>query len=493
MNRTPLDIARERRRRPRTAHDRPRFREAPAGSIPVGFAPRERRGRTRRPGPLARLVNRWWTRLLQAVYAGSLSEQEAQYEEGSAGRDYLWNTIGTAIWGCTFPVLTVVATQLAGVEGAGMFSMAFAVGTLLMIASDYGVRNYQVSDIEETSSFASYQVNRWLTAALALVAGALYCAVRGYDASMTAICAGVFAYKAVDGVADVYEGRLQQADKLYLAGISQALRSVLAVAAFSALLFVTRSLEAASIAMAAAAVATLALVTVPLALLETDKSRRADAREVARLFTQGFPLFCALFLFNLIESMPKFVMESAIAYENQLYFNALYFPAQGILLATGFIYKPQLVRLAGIWANPRKRRRFDIIVAAVVGVVVLISVATGVFMGWLGIPLMSFMYGLDFEQFRPLAYLMVAAGGVTAAIDFLYAIVTVLRRQGDVIRLYLIAFAASIAAPLALVNLFGLAGAVASYLLVMVLLLGLLIWQYAEIRRDITRRSDPFA
>ena len=490
-----LDKIRARReaRAAARAVGKPSYRTAPEGAMPLRETAARKPRRQHAPGPVARLVNRWWTRLLEAIYQGSLSEQEAQYAEGSASRDYLWNTVGTSIWGFTFPLLTVVATQLAGVEGAGMFSMAFVVGTLLMIASNYGIRNYQVSDIEEANSFSSYQVNRWLTGIAALVAGCAYCAVRGYDASMTTICLGVFVYKVIDGIADVYEGRLQQADKLYLAGISQALRSVAAVAVFSAALFVTRSLEISSIAMAVAALATFVLVTVPLALLETAKSRRPSTREVARLFTQGFPLFCALFMFNLIESMPKFVMESAIAYENQLYFNALYFPAQGILLATGFIYKPQLVRLASIWANPRKRRRFDLIIAAVVGGVVLISAASALFMGSVGIPLMSFMYGVDFEQFRPLAFLMVAAGGVTAVIDFLYAIITVLRRQGDVIRLYLIAFAASVVLPLILVNLFGLAGAVASYLAVMLALLALLIWQYALIRREITRRADPFA
>ena len=163
------------------------------------------------------------------------------------------------------------------------------------------------------------------------------------------------------------------------------------------------------------------------------------------------------------------------------------------MLATGFIYKPQLVRLASIWANPRKRRRFDIIMGAVMAVILVITGVTAAFMGTIGLPLMSFMYGLDFEQFRPLAYLMVAAGGVTAAIDFLYAIVTVLRRQGDVMRLYLIAFAASVALPLILVNLFALTGAVVSYLAVMVLLLGLLIWQYVNIRLEISRSRDPFA
>lgn len=491
---SPLDKIRVRKeaRDAARAVGRPRYRQAPEGSVPIGTA-RRTPSSAHTPGPVARLVNRWWTRLLQAVYAGSLSEQEARYEEGSAGRDYLWNTLGTAIWGCSFPVLTVVATQLAGAEGAGMFSMAFVVGTLLMIAANFGVRNYQVSDIDEANSFSSYQAHRWMTGILALIAGVLYCSLRAYDASMTTICLGVFVYKIVDGIADVYEGRLQQADKLYLAGISQALRSVAVIVAFTVLLFVTRSLEVAAIGMGIVAVASLVLVSIPLTLFETDKSRRMDTREVMRLFRQGTPLFAALFVFNLIESMPKFAMEGTLPYENQLYFNALYFPAQGILLTIGFIYKPQLVRLAGIWANPRKRARFDLVIAAVMAVIVVLSLAVGVLMGTVGIPFMSFMYGLDFEQFRPLSYLMVAAGGVTAAIDFLYAIVTVLRRQGDVMRLYLISFAAAIVLPWALVNLFGLTGAVVSYLMVMTLLLGLLIWQYALIRRQIARDRDPFA
>ena len=93
------------------------------------------------------------------------------------------------------------------------------------------------------------------------------------------------------------------------------------------------------------------------------------------------------------------------------------------------MYKPQLLRLANIWANPRRRKRFDLIVLAMVGVICALTAGTLVFMGWIGIPVMGFMYGIDFEKFRALAYLMIAAGGVSAAIDFLYAIITVLRHQ----------------------------------------------------------------
>ena len=478
----PLDCLRE---KVRDLHAR---RDAATPGRTRGAAPAKRE-----PGPLSRLANAWWTRLIESVYDGGLSAQEAEYESGETRRDYLWNTVGVGAWGMVFPVLTVVATQLAGTEQAGRFSMAFAAGTLLMFLSNYGVRNFQVSDIDEHSSFASYQVNRWITSILALVVGLLYCTIRDYGPSMLMLSMGVYVYKVVDGLADVYEGRLQQADKLYLAGISQALRSVAAMAAFSALLLLTRSTAIAAVGMAVTAVATLILVSIPLALLETEPSRPWKMDEVGGLFRHCFPLFSALFLFNLIESLPKFAMEGMLSYDNQLYFNALFFPAQGILLAAGFMYKPQLLRLANIWSNPRRRKRFDLIVLAMVGVIALITAGTLLFMGWLGIPVMSFMYGVDFEKYRTAAYLMIAAGGVSAAIDFLYAIITVLRHQESATKPYLMTFAFALVVPTALIWVMGLGGAVIGYLASMVLLLVLLTMEYYRIRLNLSQRSrSPF-
>lgn len=478
----PLDCLRE---KVRDLHTR---RDAATPGRSRGAAPAKRE-----PGPLSRLANAWWTRLIESVYDGGLSAQEAEYESGETRRDYLWNTVGVGAWGMVFPVLTVVATQLAGTEQAGRFSMAFAAGTLLMFLTNYGVRNFQVSDIDEHSSFASYQVNRWITSILALVVGLLYCTIRDYGPSMLMLSMGVYAYKVVDGLADVYEGRLQQADKLYLAGISQALRSVAAMAAFSALLLLTRSTAIAAVGMAVAAVATLILISIPLALLETEPSRPWKMDEVGGLFRHCFPLFSSLFLFNLIESLPKFAMEGMLSYDNQLYFNALFFPAQGILLAAGFMYKPQLLRLANIWSNPRRRKRFDLIVLAMVGVIALITAGTLLFMGWLGIPVMSFMYGLDFERYRTAAYLMIAAGGVSAAIDFLYAIITVLRHQESATKPYLMTFAFALVVPTALIWVMGLGGAVIGYLASMVLLLVLLVMEYYRIRLNLSQRNrSPF-
>ena len=321
-----------------------------------------------------------------------------------------------------------------------------------------------------------------------LVVGWIYCSIRGYAGEMFTISMGVYVYKMVDGLADVYEGRLQQKDKLYLAGISQAFRSVLVLVVFSVVLFITRSVSVSCIAMAIAAGVSFIVLTLPLAIWETPTSARASFDSVVALFKQCAPLFVALFLYSLIDNMPKFVMEGVLSYDNQLYYNVLYFPAMGILLTAQLIYKPMLVKMAAVWADPEKRKRFDMIIVVIVAVIVGITVVMALIMGWIGITVMSFLYGVNFEQFRGLVFIM-----LTACIDFLSQVVTVLRQQRTVTKLYLITFGFSLFVPILLVNFTGLPGAVIGYLIVMCILLVLLVWEYGKVRMALAERDKQAA
>ena len=461
----------------------------PTEAMPRGkHGKRSRNGKPRKKSFVTRKVEAWCSRVLGAVSGDGLAEQEAEYASGRTTRDYVWNTVGVGLWGMVFPVLTIVVTQLAGAEQAGMFSLAFVTALLLMFVGNYGVRNFQASDLDEEYSFADYQANRVLTVVIMLVAGITYCKFRGYTDQMWLMSLGVYLYKAVDALADVYEGRLQQVDKLYLAGISQAFRSAAALIGFSLALLITRNVGVSSIVMAVIAALTFVVFTFPLAQLETPKSRSANAKRVIALLKQCFPLFVALFMYNLIDNMPKFVMEGALPYDNQLYYNALYFPAHAILLTSGFIYKPMLLKMANAWADPAKRKKFDLIIVVMFVIIVAITVVMAGAMSWFGLAIMSFLYGIDFEQYRGLCFVMLAAGGVTAGIEFLYQVITVLRRQRAVTKLYLITFGFSLFVPVLLVNFTGLPGAVIGYLIVMVILLVLLVSEYASIRMDLHRK-----
>ncbi|NPD31315.1 lipopolysaccharide biosynthesis protein [Eggerthellaceae bacterium zg-1084] len=444
-------------------------------------------GRKRRLNIFAALFNPWWDRLVGAVADGGLSAAEEEYEAHSTSRDYVWNTVGLIASGVLFPLLTVVATQLVGVERAGMFSLAFVMANLLFFVGSFGVRTYQISDLDGAHSFLDYQAHRLATCAVMIVGGLVLFSVRGYADEMLMMSVFVMLFKAVDALADVYEGRLQQVDKLYLGGISQTIRFTASLLAFLVLLAITRSLAVASAAMFLVALVSFALVTFPLALLETPKSNPLHPREVMGLFRSCAPLFLAVFMYALVDSMPKFVMEGALSYDSQLYFNALYFPAQAILITVGLIYKPQLVRMAALWADPLRRRGFDLMIVAMVVVIVGVTVLAVGGMKWVGLAALSLMYGIDFTQYAELAYIMLAAGGVTAGIDFLYQVIVILRRQRVVTELYVITLGFSVLVLMLMVNITGLDGAVIGYLVVMSILFVLLVREYISVRVELAR------
>lgn len=448
---------------------------------------RDKRYRT--VNPVRQLINDWFDRVMGAVSDGDLAGQGEEYDSGRTSRDFMWNSIGQGAWGFVFPILTIVVTQIAGAERAGMFAFAFVIANLLYILANYGVRTYQVSDLDEYHSFADYQVNRIATCVIMLIVGFLICRIAGFEGEMGTMCMGIFAYRAVDALGEVYEGRLQQVDKLYLGGVSLALRSVVAFVLFAVFLLVTGNMGTASIAMAVGALATFLFVTFPLTMFESPRSMPPTLRSVGILFRECFPVFLALFLYAVIDNMPKFVMQGAsLPYENQLYFNALYFPAQAILITVQLVYRPMLVKMANAWADESRRSRFDLLIVGMVAFIVVITVIGVAFMAWIGIPLMSFLYGLDFSPYAQLSYIMLAAGGVTAAIDFLYQVITILRRQQVVMGLYLITFGFSLLVLILMITMMGLQGAVVGYLIVMAILLILLVREYIMQRLKFARQ-----
>lgn len=461
-------------RTPRRRHDRSRADARTTHEAAVT--------RPKEPSFLSRLAHHWWNRLIGAVYSRSFSEQTEEYAANDSTKDYVFNTVGQGLWGMLFPLLTIVATQLAGTERAGMFSMAFVTATMLMYIGNYGVRTYQVSDLEETDSFAAYQIHRLLTVAAMLGIGYLYMSARGYTGDMATICWGAFVYRAIDAWADVYEGRLQQVGKLYLSGVSQGVRATLSLVVFTVLLFLTGSLPVASIAMAIAGAATFVVITLPLTYFETDKSRRPELVEIRELFVECFPAFCGMFLYALIDNIPKYVMELMLPYDDQVYFNAIYFGANAILMAGGFVYKPQLVRLANIWSDSSKRGRFDLLVIGMLGAIVVITLVMWAAMALVGIWLNGILYGVSFEPYRTDAYLMVVSGGLAAGIDFFFQLLTVLRHQAAATRLYLIALAVAAGLSFVLIQTLGFSGAVYAYLTTHVVLFGLFVATYVGIR-----------
>lgn len=457
------------------------------------FAPKEeynsRTTRTRSelhaPRSSHNIMRSWKNRLMEGVQHQDFANQVALYGSHRTVKDYLCNALGQACMGLMFPLLTILVSQICGCDSAGQFSMAFVVASVFQFIALFGVRTFQVSDVSEQDSFAAYQLQRILTCIIMAVISWVYLTLRHDSELMSSLLISLMTFKLVDSLADVYEGRLQQCDKLYLAGISQAIRCGGACFVFMLVLILFRDVQTATRALALFAGVSFVIITYPLAKFETPKSRGWEAIELSELFYECFPAFLGQFLFALIDTSPKFIMEAILDYQQQLYFNALYFPAMAIVLVAALVYKPQLMKLSMLWTQSDNTKRFDtqtfIIATSIIGITVLMAF---IMWNW-GATLNGILYGVSFKHLQLEQLGMVIAGGLSACIDFFFQLLTIIRKQANAFTSYLISFGFVIICSLICITTLHFSGAVGSYVGAMILLCMLLCLQYVHARKTI--------
>ena len=77
--------------------------------------------------------------------------------------NFIWNTLAGLVNAAEAVILLMVVGRTNGLEDAGILTIAFAIGNLMMTIGRYGVRNYQVTDVEGKLSFGSYFTHRICT------------------------------------------------------------------------------------------------------------------------------------------------------------------------------------------------------------------------------------------------------------------------------------------------------------------------------------------
>ena len=178
-------------------------------------------------------------------------------------------------------------------------------------------------------------------------------------------------------------------------------------------------------------------------------------------------------------------MEAILDYQQQLYFNALYFPAMAIVLVAALVYKPQLMKLSMLWTQNDNTKRFDtqtfIIATSIIGITVLMAF---IMWNW-GATLNGILYGVSFKHLQLEQLGMVIAGGLSACIDFFFQLLTIIRKQANAFTSYLISFAFVIICSLICITTLRFSGAVGSYVGAMILLCMLLCLQYVHARKTI--------
>lgn len=353
-------------------------------------------------------------------------------------QDYVWNTAAGLINAAEAVVMSMIVTRMTGLTDAGMLTMAFAVGNLVLPVGKFGVRNYQVTDVDNKFPFSTYLSARLVTVSLMvlIVCGYLnYAMVRlEYGKDKTGIIFAICMIYAVEALEDVIWGYFQHMDRLYAGARMFCLRWMAILVVFPFALYSSRDLRLTLMWCLAVSIVIflfLLLLSYPRFSDEEDRlpnllGRKEDVRQIAKLFKAVFPLFAISFLALYENNMPKYAIDAYLTDEIQACYGFVAMPVFVIGLLNNFIYQPTLVAMAVEWEQgqfEKFTRRIGKQFVIIGGIAIMCL--AGAYL--LGIPVLSLLYHTDLSDYKGELLILLFASAFLAASGYQSVLLTIMR------------------------------------------------------------------
>lgn len=405
---------------------------------------------------------------------------------------YVWNTVGSLLAAFQSVIMLMVLTRVCDLETAGMFTIAYASANLFLNMGNYGMRNFQASDVKPMYSFASYARSRIVTDVAMLVCSIAYLVwsaiTVGYGWYKVAVIFCMTLFKLVDSIEDVTDGNYQQHGRLDVGGKLQTARLASTLVVFCTAAIFTGDLL---IPLVMATAWTLAVYVVGVAVIRKKLSLPAsdliEGTEVSRgsrsLLKECFPLFLAAFLLFYIGNAPKYAIDANLDDASQAIYGFIAMPVFVVGLLAQFIYMPIIEPLGRQWGEgdvPGFRK----VIFKQVGYIVALTLICDAGAALLGAPVLGMLYNTDLHPYVTELLVLVTGGGFLAITSLMTMGITIMREQRHLTVGYVvIALAALMLSPMA-VRAGGIAGASWIYLAMMVVLAAWFTGVFIRFARD---------
>lgn len=370
---------------------------------------------------------------------------ENQPEPLNIKKNMLYNTIGSLTYqGCLWITTVLVVILSDGYSDSGILSFAMTIGNMFTAVGTYSMRTYQVSDIKGKYSQRNYVAFRLITLLIGLIVIGIYSVVVSPD-SLTLIA--VFAYllfKIDESFCDVLYGVDQRGERMDYIGISQFIRGVLAVLAFSLGLYLSQNIILAILAMFPAGLIVTISYDIPHAHRIDDIRPSVKAEQAKNLLVECLPLVLEILFLGMIVSVARQYYANAYGSERLGIYAAVATPAVLIQAAARYLYAPALVPLSEKWNDSPKESFLPFFKKTLLIMLAFIVVGVAV-LAWAGPILLNLVYGQKVEGYT---YLFTNVLISTSALAVLYYLTDVLVICRD-IKGALISAAAALAITLA--------------------------------------------
>ena len=379
----------------------------------------------------------------------------------------IWNSVGGALNAGQVAIMLIFISYKMGNTIAGMITISYAVANLFMSAGKYGIRTFQVTDVEDDYSFGDYFWNRFITVFVTLLIAALYvvyCSLyKDYSVDKVLILCEVTVLKLIDAFVDVFFGRLQQQGRLDIGAKVMSFQCFLYTAGICLLVLLGFNIHICLLGgITVSVLSCIIFITSVRSFLNITDLKPVRAK-VTALLKECFSLCIGITLSIYVGNIPKYLIDAYMNEEVQAIFGYIMMPVFVVTLLNQFIYQPTIKDLGDLW-NRHEVKKFKAKVfrqCLIVGVLAVIITVGGLIVG---LPILSIMYHTDLSVYRLEFAILLIGGSLYALAFYLNVPITTIRKQKYIAFGYVFASVISLVCGKWFVTKHGMLGASLLYL-----------------------------
>lgn len=339
-------------------------------------------------------------------------------------------------------IMLMVLTRVLGLADAGIFTIAYANANLFLTIGKYGMRNFQVSDVNGQFTFYEYLMSRIFTVSLMIAVSIVFVVYvgnkNGYSMEKSLIIIWMSLFKVVDAFEDVFHGLYQQRGRLDIAGKAMTLRLGTTILFFLTGLLILKNLLIVLIFITCfTGILLIVFTRWSYKLFERAVEKRYSFYNVLGIIKICFPLFLGSFLSFYIGNAPKYAIDGVLNDELQACYGFIAMPVFVIGLLNNFVFNPMIYKMSVLWDKGKKNeflKKFIIQVMIVIGITLVCIV--GAYL--VGIPILSFLYNTDLSLYKYELLILLLGGGFLALSGLLVTVITIIRFQNSLMFGYII-------------------------------------------------------
>lgn len=346
----------------------------------------------------------------------------------SIKQNLLYNSFGSMFYLVCQWLITVLVVQLSSYADAGNLSLAISITNIFFTIATFGIRTFQVSDINNKYSSSSYVTTRIITASISftLCVGFVFLN-QHYTAEQMGCIILYMVFRLSEIFVDVLHGIQQKAYRMDYIARSFVLRGVLLLSSFCLVLFFTQSLLLALTVMSLCTMAVVLFLDLPTSYRLSPFRVHIAKQDLKQILLECWPLMFNTTMITALVSIPRYFLE--MFYDNQVlgFYSSVATPAVIVQTACSWIYSPLITTIAENYTKRKKKEYLTILIRAV-SAIALCSVVILIGAALLGEWGLTLLFG---TKILPYVYLLIPVLLTTVMIAFCYftdMLLTITRR-----------------------------------------------------------------